>query len=232
MSQGRRAAVRRVSIAAWPVGWRVAWLVAAAVSASACSALNASPRRSPAEMIGICRATLRLEPKEPIVKGGYVGRDANVHFTVEIPKNVPSGQQLAFREAMKRWNKWSEVTRTVLEEGQPSGPFDITLKETDDPYALCAVRHNGIGYNAKGMEFAEKDHKLAARIYVHELGHMFGIDHPHDGGLMDEDVYRHNSPDCEAAAIKVEPIRRQDAENARDCAFQAHVGHQYRLPPK
>jgi hypothetical protein len=232
MSYGQRAAVRCVPVAAW--------LLASAVSVSTSCAINGKPARSsPTSMIGICRPRAELEQKEAIVTGGYVGGDAKVHLTVAIAKGVEQPQERAFSEALRRWNEWSEVTRMVLEDAAPGGPIDITLKMSTDPKAHCAVHHpsdSSVGYAPKGakfdMEFAEKDHMLAARAYVHEMGHVFGIHHPNDGGLMDPSVYSHESENCAVGAGKIKSISRRDAENARDCAFAAHVGHQYRLPPK
>jgi hypothetical protein len=231
MSQGRTS-VSRALIVVWMI------LTMSAVDAQIIDTTKQTPdatkTKPPAT---VCRPPDQINPEEALAKGGYLGRDGKIHFTFGIEPKANRAQVKAFRKAVGRWNAWSDVTRMVLEEGPRGKPFDIRFGEGQPDIVdgvkkeYCAKqepRDSSVRYRPELMKFAGKRPGLAAKAYVHEIGHVFGMDHPENGGLMDEREYR-KSETCQQGVEKLKGITSSDAEAALHCAFIVH--YRQRLSP-
>jgi hypothetical protein len=215
MSQGRTSVIR---------AFGTVWMIFAASASTVCAQK-------------ICRPPQNFTKSDALVRGGYVGGDGKVHFTFSIEPGADSKQEQAFREAVKIWNDQSDVTWMVLEPGDRGAATDIKFGAgpieyiDDDPKKgekFYCGKHDpndsSIRYHPTKMSFAGEKPDLAVKIYVHEVGHLLGLAHVENGGLMDDTSYRHLG-DCEKAAQIVKPLLPKDARAALHCAFTVHYMH-------
>jgi hypothetical protein len=231
MSQGRTSVTRALS-AVWMI------VTMSAVDAKTIDTdgqqTDSEKQKPPAS---VCRPPDNITASDALVRGGSIGRDGKVHFTFGIEPGADSTQEKVFREAVKIWNKLSDTTWMVLEEGPRGGSHDLRFgKGTIDyrdgkPINYCGKHEpndSSVRYHPSNMTFAARNPRLATKVYVHEIGHVFGLNHPKDGSLMDERPYQ-GSGDCEKGAQNATDIRPSDATAALRCAFAVHYRH--RPPP-
>lgn len=182
-----------------------------------------------AQLRANCRGT--LNPQESVRYGGYVGGDGKMHFTIGYAGNVPGFQIEAVQNAINQWNSVSDTSGIVLEE--TGGSPDIYIQKNSFMMEGCAAYNpasSSIQYSEANMAWANGGNPaLAGRVFAHEIGHALGIDHKSGPSVMVEGSSYMNCLDV-ATELLSDPTSG-DAEDARDCASNAHSDYPFGPPP-
>jgi hypothetical protein len=179
----------------------------------------------------------RMNPTESLRLGGYRTPDGKLHFKVVYEKNVQKIQKQAFQEAMAMWNRQSDVTRIVLEDGAP-GDSDFELRRgapasRRQVEALTCASYEPDGsyiwYSESAMDWVGPDPSTvhaAARIYAHEIGHALNVDHKEGLTVMREG---NTQKYCEhLGSVILADVQPADADDVRDCAHPMHLSERPR----
>jgi len=178
-------------------------------------------------------------PDEGILRGGLVS-GGYLRFRIAYVGKIDQRHGKAFEDGVAMWNRYRDVTGFLFEAapsekdadfrfiaGAPPVPPDAKPVEPVEQTSCAAYAPAGsyVWYSTTNSTWANDDH--SERIYAHELGHGFNLDHQHDLNVVSVMREGNKGMDCRIlAAHTISDIQDADAINAFICGCGVRLNWQ------